>query len=344
MEIKENSKGKAVYATKSFRPWEVIHSENALVAICTPYFSEKLSSKADIDQKINKFVFTHRDEVKKYREAKHGVILGKLNDDRLLSMAQLNVSIPRNVLRSAAKTSGIPKEKIEKFAQIYRANNFGINGLFGDEIGTAMFYTASYFNHSCDPNAFGLVTYNKIIVYARREISPGEEISIPYKSIGVYLPDEKLSFKCQCGSCQKVERIPEEFIKELDNTPNFEGSIDFIFEKMIGVTNDHLLNAYLKILLECYYEIWCQGRDHRPDDLYQAIMSQKLSPYIVMMEGYLIALVMAHRKNLQEDFEKIKKYVKFFLSDQTVLEHVVICIRLTPNHYHRNLLDALKVI
>lgn len=343
MEVRENEKGKGIYATKDYQPWEIIHSENSLMTICTSHFPNKVLGNADIDKKFDKFVTSHREDIRKYHEAKYGVILGKLKDQQILSLAETKVSIPRNVLRNAEKASGISREKIEKLTRIYRANNFSINGLFGNDIGTAMFYTASFFNHSCDPNAFALVTYNKIIVYARRSIQVGEEITIPYSSIGVHSKD-KLTFKCLCGNCDKVQRIPEEIMKQFEDISNFEDSIDFIFDKIKEEKDDNILNAYMKLLLESYYEIWATGRDHRLDDLYKIIIEMDLSPYIVIMEAYLVALTIAYRKGLKEDFEKLKPYVRIFLRDTVLIEHIIICIRLAPHHYHQDLLSALMAM
>lgn len=58
-----------------------------------------------------------------------------------------------------------------------------------------------YVNHSCDPNCFMRVVSGHIIIFALRDISPGEELTLDY---GVtYHPDTK---RCLCGSpsCRKT--------------------------------------------------------------------------------------------------------------------------------------------
>ncbi|HEX7955790.1 MAG TPA: SET domain-containing protein-lysine N-methyltransferase, partial [Pyrinomonadaceae bacterium] len=40
----------------------------------------------------------------------------------------------------------------------------------------------AYINHSCDPNAFmRIVPGQKVAIFARRDISPGEELTIDYR-------------------------------------------------------------------------------------------------------------------------------------------------------------------
>lgn len=52
-----------------------------------------------------------------------------------------------------------------------------------------------YVNHSCEPNSFMRVTSGHIIIYALRDIRPGEELTLDY---GVtYHPDTK---RCLCGA------------------------------------------------------------------------------------------------------------------------------------------------
>jgi len=52
-----------------------------------------------------------------------------------------------------------------------------------------------YVNHCCRPNSFMRVTRGHIIIYALRDIRPGEELTLDY---GVtYHPDTK---RCLCGA------------------------------------------------------------------------------------------------------------------------------------------------
>jgi SET domain-containing protein len=52
-----------------------------------------------------------------------------------------------------------------------------------------------YVNHCCEPNCFMRVTHGHIIIYALRDIRPGEELTLDY---GVtYHPDTK---RCRCGA------------------------------------------------------------------------------------------------------------------------------------------------
>jgi SET domain-containing protein len=52
-----------------------------------------------------------------------------------------------------------------------------------------------YINHSCQPNAFMKIQYDRILFMALRDIQPGEEITIDYEST---LHSNKK--RCSCGA------------------------------------------------------------------------------------------------------------------------------------------------
>ena len=62
-----------------------------------------------------------------------------------------------------------------------------------------------YVNHCCEPNCFMRVTRGHIIIYALRDIEPGEELTLDYGE--TYHPDTKL---CRCGapSCRVTLNPP----------------------------------------------------------------------------------------------------------------------------------------
>ena len=62
-----------------------------------------------------------------------------------------------------------------------------------------------YINHSCEPNCYLKILYGHILFFARRDISPGEEITIDY--VATYHSDKK---KCRCGaaSCRGTINRP----------------------------------------------------------------------------------------------------------------------------------------
>lgn len=67
-----------------------------------------------------------------------------------------------------------------------------------------------YINHCCDPNSDALVKNGTLIIYALREIAPGEEITVDY--LNSFEHDHSV---CQCGtpSCrQRIIRQHEEFV------------------------------------------------------------------------------------------------------------------------------------
>ena len=64
----------------------------------------------------------------------------------------------------------------------------------------------AFINHSCDPNAFiRIVPGRKVAIFARRDIQPGEELTIDYRD-----PDHPEVCRCgatNCRSNRKRSRI-----------------------------------------------------------------------------------------------------------------------------------------
>ena len=63
---------------------------------------------------------------------------------------------------------------------------------------------ARYINHACRPNAEALTVGKKVIVYAKKKIKLGEEISIHYGRS--YFKDFIKPHGCRCPHCQNKEK------------------------------------------------------------------------------------------------------------------------------------------
>ena len=60
----------------------------------------------------------------------------------------------------------------------------------------------AYINHSCDPNAFiRVVPGLKVAIFARRDIQPGEELTIDYRD-----PDHPEVCRCGATKCRSNRR------------------------------------------------------------------------------------------------------------------------------------------
>lgn len=60
----------------------------------------------------------------------------------------------------------------------------------------------AFMNHSCDPNAFiRVVPGLKVAVFARRDIQPGEELTIDYRD-----PDHPVVCHCGAANCRSNPR------------------------------------------------------------------------------------------------------------------------------------------
>ncbi len=60
----------------------------------------------------------------------------------------------------------------------------------------------AFINHSCDPNAFmRVVPGEKVAIFARRDIQPGDELTIDYRD-----PDHPEVCKCGAANCRSQRR------------------------------------------------------------------------------------------------------------------------------------------
>lgn len=57
-----------------------------------------------------------------------------------------------------------------------------------------------YINHSCDPNADAFVTGGSLFIFALREITPGEEITVDY--LNSFEQDQSVC-QCRTASCRQ---------------------------------------------------------------------------------------------------------------------------------------------
>ncbi|HWR15766.1 MAG TPA: SET domain-containing protein-lysine N-methyltransferase [Terriglobales bacterium] len=52
-----------------------------------------------------------------------------------------------------------------------------------------------YINHSCSPNVFIRIAYNRVEFYAKRDIAAGEEMTVDYE-----VSHHDGGLRCQCGA------------------------------------------------------------------------------------------------------------------------------------------------
>jgi SET domain-containing protein len=62
--------------------------------------------------------------------------------------------------------------------------------------------SARYLNHSCDSNCASIILEDKIIMYAKRDIIPNEELTYDYQ-----FEVEAQKLKCFCGSKNCLGRL-----------------------------------------------------------------------------------------------------------------------------------------
>lgn len=100
-----------------------------------------------------------------------------------------------------------------KFLSLFATNSFMCQTVFGGACyGRTVFHYASYFNHSCAPNAmFWHNREQEFIAVAARPIAAGEEVCIAYTlgtlevgCLNAKLPPDNI-FNCTCATCARGE-------------------------------------------------------------------------------------------------------------------------------------------
>ena len=96
------------------------------------------------------------------------------------------------LVRGSRKIEARLRRQHEVAIKIIRIDeDFAIDGAVGGD-------ATAFINHSCDPNAFMRVVPGlKVAIFARRDIRPGEELTINYRD-----PDHPEVCKCGAANCR----------------------------------------------------------------------------------------------------------------------------------------------
>ena len=127
-------------------------------------------------------------------------------------------------LINALKISSFTVESVKDILMRTLRNSFAIPDRFNDEIGRAVYPSASLFNHSCKPNAWAFFDESyQIRIVAIKDIQAGEEISISYTT-GFDPPQTRrlelrrsFGFWCQCVVCKEEPSLSGSDFNELLN-------------------------------------------------------------------------------------------------------------------------------
>jgi|LauGreDrversion2_3_1035106.scaffolds.fasta_scaffold18437_1 hypothetical protein len=123
----------------------------------------------------------------------------------------------------------MPVSKLARLISQAQRNLHGIVDLEGHNLGHGLYPIASFFNHSCWPNAVVSFSGQTLVVRAIQDIQPGEEVTIAYTEL--YCPrilrraqlQAKKRFLCECARCQlpasdaleaRIGAGPPEVVKE----------------------------------------------------------------------------------------------------------------------------------
>jgi SET domain len=99
------------------------------------------------------------------------------------------------------------------FLSRHLSNSFGIWELpimaESENLGSAMYPSASYFNHSCDPNVMKVRLGREVIFVTSREVQSGEELCISYGHTEKEVEERRSKlldwwgFNCNCSRCER---------------------------------------------------------------------------------------------------------------------------------------------
>ncbi|MFN2577481.1 MAG: SET domain-containing protein [Pyrinomonadaceae bacterium] len=89
----------------------------------------------------------------------------------------------------------VPNEQVEKSNGKYF---FGVNKKWSID-GSRRDNLARYINHSCAPNAEAIVTGDRVWIWSRKTIKPGEEIAYDYGK--EYFEGIIKDIGCKCAKC-----------------------------------------------------------------------------------------------------------------------------------------------
>lgn len=352
MEVRENSKGRGIYATKKYQPWDMIHVESAIFAIssvCTKEYVEsakktkdKHSTESFVGRMLSFVASAPASKVKSQHAHLKFPLLYLLNGGKAERFSHLaktsKLGVTDKQIRTVAKTFKLSKEDLKLLAQVVQANGFSIPGLFFTEIGMSIFDKGSMLNHSCNPNAFTFITYDKMIVYARKPIDPNEEITISYKPLCVPDTAKLLDFECQCGSCHRDFTILQEVYDQWGKAQTLEERIDYMLERCREIP----AAEFIQLLIESYYEVWAKNATYREKDIYEVIQKFKLKePDTTWIEAQLLSMILAVRLGYSDHLLDIMEKLRPFIQNKDIIEHIVVATTLIPHIYHETLISIL---
>lgn len=131
-------------------------------------------------------------------------------------------------------------------------NSFSILNEDLNEVGTALYISASVFNHSCQPNAGPVFDGIDLQIRALKDIDSNEEIFINYIDLKMNRTDRQLKlyeqyyFSCNCVKCETLSdydidyELLKHLDKQLDDMINNEG--DWCQSFSIGMQSIPLYN------------------------------------------------------------------------------------------------------
>jgi hypothetical protein len=103
-----------------------------------------------------------------------------------------------------------------------------------------------------------------------------------------------------------------------------------------------LRTGYIQLLIEYYFDLWRQDKTYREDQLYDILIRLEVDECLTWITAKLLALTLAYKREDRVVFNRLRSDLQFILSDLDVVEHLRVCIEITPHSYHLLLQEALQ--
>jgi hypothetical protein len=151
-------------------------------------------------------------------------------DDAIDLASEVDTIVPFLACNLPANLQSLVESTAYPFLSRHLSNSFGIWEIpitpDSENLGSAMYPSASYFNHSCDPNVIKVRNGQKVTFVTCQVVQPGEELCISYGDTDRPMEERRRmlrdwwGFNCNCVRCVREDLdINKESFKVSDTGP-----------------------------------------------------------------------------------------------------------------------------
>ncbi len=206
---------------------------------------------------------------------------------------------------------------------------------YGENQVSGLWVLPALFNHSCVANTSIEFLGDLLIMFAKKDVLPDEELTVKYFGFEQYFSyfdriklTEKHNFKCKCQLCtldkfdENLE-IRESLIKSLDNkNKNIESdsiSLNEILQDLKSIQNTYLNRSQLQIgLYIAFFNLACK---YRLNGDWEKSADNFVAVYNISKEFFMKPFLIGVLKQAFNDYEKSNKKDRSFWCYETASEY-----------------------